>query len=135
MNLMEKVKESTMVTSIMNESQYKIGNTSMFEGNDFMGSHHHEYILWSPQLGWGKTGDAIANTEVDGILIAHGHEHMIVDGVVLEVYGHTHTLEQGDIRFKTDLPKAGVTTISKDHSPSRPTTKTKDQKKKGDKKK
>lgn len=85
-NEVEKVKP-------INESTVSIGKTDSFGGNAACGPHHHDYILWDPTTGWGKTGVPLDEPK-KGKMYACSHEHMIVDGKVLEAAGHTHELEK-----------------------------------------
>ncbi len=81
-------------TRPVNESTSVYGKTDVFKGDKYCGPHHHDYVLWAPQIGWGKTGDALDDPE-KGKICAGTHEHMIVDGKVLEAFGHTHKLLAG----------------------------------------
>ena len=74
------------------ESTVSIGQTDSMKGNQCCGPHHHDYILWDPAQGWGKTGPALDEPKKASIHAAM-HEHMIVDGKVLESCGHTHELK------------------------------------------
>jgi len=95
----------------LNESTQQIGETDKFKGNNFVGPHHHEYILWDPKIGWGKTGDALDDPK-KGAANVPTHEHMIVDGKVLECAGHTHELLAPSKTFlSTDPPKRAVATV------------------------
>ena len=97
--------------SQVNESTQQIGETDKFKGNKFVGPHHHEYILWAPNIGWGKTGDALDDPK-KGAVNVPTHEHMIVDGKVLEAAGHTHELLAPSKTFlSTDPPKRAVATV------------------------
>lgn len=95
----------------MSESTQQIGETDKFKGNEFVGPHHHEYILWAPAIGWGKTGDALDDPKKDAMNVPT-HEHMIVDGKCLEAAGHTHELLAPIRSFlSTDPPKAAIASI------------------------
>lgn len=96
----------------LNESIVQLGKTDDFKGNDFIGPHYHEYILWDPNTGWGKTGDAL-DVPTLGAKNVPTHEHMIVNGVVLEAAGHTHKLEKPNTTcLSTDVPKQAIVTTS-----------------------
>lgn len=97
--------------SQLDESTQQIGETDKFKGNEYVGPHHHEYVLWSPSIGWGKTGDAL-DDPAKGAMNVPTHEHMIVDGKCLEAAGHTHELKAPTRTFlSTDPPKAAIATI------------------------
>ena len=90
-NLDEFLKNTVESVHDLNESTVSIGQTDSMKGNQCCGPHHHDYILWDPAQGWGKTGPALDEPKKDSIHAAM-HEHMIIDGKVLESCGHTHEL-------------------------------------------
>lgn len=111
MQLNKYVKNEVERGKPLDESMFIYGKTDSYKGDKYCGPHHHDYVLWSPQIGWGKTGDALDDPEVgSGKLVAATHEHMIIGGKVLEAAGHTHKLLKGDERLDTDPPKKAIET-------------------------
>lgn len=107
MDLAQYVKSEIESVRPIDESTQVFGETDVYKGDAHCGPHHHEYVLWSPQIGYGKTGDALDNPAT-GKLVAATHEHMIIDGKVLEVMGHTHKLLPGKNALSTDPPKSAL---------------------------
>lgn len=105
MNFTEYMNEEVKSTNPMNESTVSLGKTDRWKGDKVCGAHHHDYILWDPHTGWGKTGDALEDFKKNNHPVAT-HEHMIVDGKVLEAAGHTHELlaptQTGDLNSMPD---------------------------------
>jgi hypothetical protein len=91
-NLNEYLNNEIERVKPLDESTVSIGKTDTYGGSKVCGPHHHDYILWDPSTGWGKTGPALDDPK-KGMMYASCHEHMIVDGKVLEAAGHTHDLE------------------------------------------
>lgn len=101
MVLAQYLKSEMESTRPVNEGTQVFGQTDVFKGDKYCGPHHHDYVLWAPNIGWGKTGDALDDPE-EGKMCAPGHEHMIVDGKVLEAAGHTHKLLDGEKVLSTN---------------------------------
>lgn len=93
-NLETYLKSEVEAVQHLDESVVSIGETDSFKGDEYTGPHRHEYILWDPNTGWGKTSGPIDEPDGKVRLNAGVHEHMIVDGKVLEVAGHTHELKK-----------------------------------------
>lgn len=96
MKFSDYVKEEAVRGKPMNETMAQAGETDVFKGSQYCGSHHHTYILWSTQTRNGITGPAIEDAKDKNVCVA-GHEHLIVDGKVLECNGHTHELLKAEI--------------------------------------
>lgn len=85
----------------INETWSKIGETSIWKGDNFCGAHHHKYVIWAAVKGDGWTGVGIP--EVDAKMGVGSHQHMIVNGQCLEAQGHTHDLKTGKMIISTEV--------------------------------
>lgn len=96
MNLQDYLKNEMQKTTQLNENTAEAGNTSVFEGSDYMGPHHHKYVIWDNQTGYGYTGDVLVDNPDHKVnTCVADHIHLIVNWEVLPLGdGHTHKLEK-----------------------------------------
>ena len=106
MNLNEYIRNELKKT-VINENMSVTGDTSVFEGSQFMGPHHHKYIVWSTETGYGYTSDVLVDNpdHETNLACVPSHIHLIVNWEVLPLgEGHTHKLEKpSQIAPDTDI--------------------------------
>lgn len=99
MNLQDYIKNEMQRTKPLNENTAEAGDTDVFEGSQWMGSHHHKYVIWDNLTGYGYTGDVLVDNpdhKTDMACVA-SHVHLIVNWEVLPLSdGHTHKLLKPD---------------------------------------
>lgn len=94
MILQDYLKNEVKKTVKLNETMAESGKTDTFKGSEWMGKHHHEYIIWSVESGYGWTGDAINDVKPgESNACVASHVHMIIDGKIMPCGdGHSHEL-------------------------------------------
>lgn len=107
MNLQDYLKNEMQKTAPLNENTAEAGDTEVFKGSQWMGPHHHKYVIWDNLTGYGYTSDVIVDNpdhETDLACVA-SHIHLIVNWEVLPLGdGHTHKLEKpSQIAPDTDI--------------------------------
>lgn len=101
MNFEEYTISQSQHNKPINETWSKTGETTVWKGNEFCGSHYHRYIIWSANKGDGWTGVGIPDEKNKKEI--GSHQHMIVDGKCLEAQGHTHDLKTGKMILSTEI--------------------------------
>lgn len=97
MNLQDYIKNEMMKTKPLNENTAEAGECSVFEGSQWMGSHHHQYVIFDNITGYGYTGDVLIDNpdHKTDMACVPDHIHLIVNWQVLPLGdGHTHKLEK-----------------------------------------
>ena len=106
MNLNEYIMNEFKKT-IINENMSEAGDTSIFEGNQFMGPHHHKYVVWSAETGYGYTGDVLLDNpdHKEGLAPCCDHIHLIMNWEVIPLGDmHTHKLMKPEqVAVDTDI--------------------------------
>lgn len=97
MNLQDYIKNEMQKTVPLNENTAEAGDTEVFKGSQWMGPHHHKYVVFDNLTGYGYTSDVIIDNpehKTDLPCVA-SHIHLIVNWEVLPLGdGHTHKLEE-----------------------------------------
>lgn len=97
MNLQDYIKNEMHKTAPLNENTAEAGDTDMFKGSEWMGPHHHKYVIWDNLTGYGYTGDVLIDNpdHTSNLACVADHIHLIVNWEVLPLGdGHTHKLEK-----------------------------------------
>ncbi|MBO7691810.1 MAG: hypothetical protein J6T10_04150 [Methanobrevibacter sp.] len=97
MNLQNYLKNEMVKTKVLNENTAEAGDCSVFEGSQWMGPHHHQYVIFDNLTGQGYTGDVLIDNpdHKEGLAPVCDHIHLIVNWEVLPLGdGHTHKLEK-----------------------------------------
>lgn len=106
MNLNEYIMNEFKKT-IINENMSEAGDTSIFEGNQFMGPHHHKYVVWSAETGYGYTGDVLIDNpdHKEGLAPCCDHIHLIMNWEVIPLGDmHSHKLMKPEqVAVDTDI--------------------------------
>ena len=97
MNLQDYFKNEMQKTKPLNDNTAEAGDVSVFDGSQWMGPHHHKYIIWDNLTGYGYTSDVIIDNpeHKKDLACVADHIHLIVNWEVLPLGdGHTHKLEK-----------------------------------------
>jgi hypothetical protein len=83
------------------------GDTDGFEGSQWMGPHHHKYVIWDNQTGYGYTGDVLLDNpdHKEGLAPCCDHIHLIMNWEVIPLGDmHTHKLLKPEqVAVDTDI--------------------------------
>lgn len=96
MKFNEYIKKEFEKVQPLNENTAEAGDTSVFEGSPYMGPHHHKYVIWDNQTGYGYTSDVIIDNpdHKTDLACCADHIHLILNWKVLPLGDmHTHDLE------------------------------------------
>ena len=106
MNLNEYIIDEFKKT-IIKENMSEAGDTSVFEGSKFMGPHHHKYVVWSAETGYGYTGDVLIDNpdHKEGLAPCCDHIHLIMNWEVIPLGDmHSHKLMKPEqVAVDTDI--------------------------------
>ena len=107
MKLDDYIKQEFQKTMPLNENMAAAGDTSVFEGSQWMGPHHHKYVIWDNQTGYGYTGDVLIDNEEhkEGLAPVCDHIHLIMNWEVIALGDmHTHELLKPEqVAVDTDI--------------------------------
>lgn len=101
------VQEFRKVKPVINENMSEAGDTDAFEGSQWMGPHHHKYVIWDNQTGYGYTGDVLMDNpdHKEGLAPCCDHIHLIMNWEVLPLGDmHSHKLLKPEqVAVDTDI--------------------------------
>lgn len=101
------VQEFRKVSPVIKENMSEAGDTDTFGGSQWMGPHHHKYVIWDNQTGYGYTGDVLVDNpeHKEGLSPCCSHIHLIMNWEVVPLGDmHTHKLLRPEqVAVDTDI--------------------------------